>query len=168
MRALNTWLFEVLSLTPSISPICLCSSPSTSWSTKATRHPSGNRATARSMSILAPWVSRVDGMYGAFVFERPRRRAHPPLAASQKVETLADGEPVQPGAERGVSPVAVELSIDLEKDVLQEVFALLRRPRHPAGEGKEPRRVLPVEQFEGIAIARPAARDQFGIRPAHP
>jgi hypothetical protein len=28
--------------------------------------------------------------------------------------------------------------------------------------------MLPVERFEGIAIARPAARDQFGIRPAHP
>ena len=28
--------------------------------------------------------------------------------------------------------------------------------------------MLTVERFEGIAIARPAACDQFGIRPTHP
>ena len=95
-------------------------------------------------------------------------RAHPALPAPEKIEALTNGQPIQPGAERRVPSIAVELSMDLQKDVLQQVFALVRRPRHPAGEGIEPRRVLPVERFEGIAIARPAARDQFGIRPAHP
>src|SRR5688500_16092659 len=61
-RALNTCVFDVFSLTPSSSPICLCSSPSTSCRTNAILQPSGSCATARSMSMRAPGVSRVTGM----------------------------------------------------------------------------------------------------------
>ena len=166
VRTLNTWLFEVPSLTPSISLICRCSSPSMSCSTNATRHPSGSRATARSMSMRCAGCLACGRHVMSVFVELAGGRAHTALAAPEKIEALPNGKPIQPRAQRRVAAIAVELAMDLQKNLLEQVFTLMRRSRHSAGEGKEARRMLTVERFEGIAIPLPAARDQFGIRPA--
>ena len=55
------------------------------------------------------------GHVRAAFLEWARGSPHPALTAPQEIEALADCQPIQPRAERGVPSIAVELSMDLEK-----------------------------------------------------
>ena len=44
----------------------------------------------------------------------------------------------------------LRIQVRQEEDFLQEIFTVLRRSRHPAGQAEDARRVLPVERFERV------------------
>src|ERR1700730_6103555 len=54
------------------------------------------------------------------------------LPAADEVQAVVQCQPVQPGSQRRLALEASELPVRLEKDLLQEVFALVRRAGHTA------------------------------------
>ena len=62
---------------------------------------------------------------------------------------------------------AVEFSERLEKDFLQQILALFRRPAHPPRQREEARGLFPVERLERVHVTGPATLDQVNIRRFH-
>ena len=145
-RALCTCDFDVPSAMPSTSETSRCSSPSTSCSTNAARHPSGSsreraleidpvdRAIRQPMAARVRQHRRVVQPVGQL--SRPRR------PAADVIEDLVHRQPIQPRAERRLAAKAIQLPVRREEDLLQQVLRVGRVPQHPHREAEQPARVL--------------------------
>src|ERR1700676_2990847 len=128
---------------------------------KASRHPSGKRAMARSRSIRGIGVSR--GPAGS------NRRS----SSSVSVSFLILACRLRTKSRQWVSasrysqgPLAREapkLAVRLEKDLLHEIFALVRRAGHARRQGEDARGVLMVQRLEGVDLACLAPCHELGI-----
>ena len=65
--------------------------------------------------------------------ERGRHLRGPDRLASQVVEALVRGEPIQPRAERRLFPEAAELAMCQQEDLLQQILGVGDVPEHPIG-----------------------------------
>ena len=82
--------------------------------------------------------------------------------APQMVQTHIGGQAVEPGPERGVAAVLVQLPVRREEDVLEEVLAVMAA-RHAAGEAEETGGVRSIEFLERQCIARLAPGGQLYV-----
>ena len=81
---------------------------------------------------------------------------------AQVIEADIGRQPEEPGAERRLAAVLVELAMRGQENVLQQVFAMAP-PDHAARQAEEPRSMSPIELFESRRFARPAPRGQLDV-----
>ena len=98
----------------------------------------------------------------------PARRPHP-VALAPDAQGLApaeddvDRQPVEPGAERRLSPKRPQLLPGADEDVLDHVVRVLVA-QHAADEARDPRQVAAVEPLEGVRVPAGGQRRVYRVR----
>ena len=154
-RALNTCDFDVPSAMPSMSADFLVIEPF-----DVVQHE----------RLAAPFRQPLDGaleieprdrrlaargrLERRFGVERFGQLVHLRLPAAHEIEAVVERQTVEPRAERRVALEAAELAVGLQEDFLEQVFAVVGRPGHPAGQRVDLRAVLPVERLERVDVSR--------------
>ena len=90
-----------------------------------------------------------------------RRWAAPPAPTVERWAPPPKKERRRFQPDRGVALEASELSVDLQEDFLEQIFAVLGRSGHPAGQRVDACGMLTIERFERADIARLAPADEI-------
>jgi hypothetical protein len=81
-------------------------------------------------------------------------------AASQVIQALVRGQPVQPRPERRLAAKTVQLAVRRQKYLLQQVLGVLRVAQHPARDAEQLAGMGPVQLLEGGQISAAAPLDE--------
>jgi hypothetical protein len=84
-------------------------------------------------------------------------------APAQFVEAEVAGDGVEPGGEPGGDAVAVGRFVELDKDVLSEVFGFLEVAEHAIDQVHDGLFILVQQSFEGMGIAVLNTQHQLGV-----
>src|SRR4029453_283078 len=97
------------------------------------------------------------------VIEGVRPLSVPALAAPHENPAGIGRQTIQPRTESRVAFEAAQLSVRLQEDLLEQVFALVRRTGHAAGQGVHARGMPAIQPLERLRVARLAARDELRV-----
>ena len=82
------------------------------------------------------------------------RLLHPHSPSPEVHQDLIDGQAVKPGRESRLASETTDLAVELDEDLLGEVFGLGRVGSHPQAERVDSSAVARVQLFEGRRVAR--------------
>src|SRR5437899_8237054 len=97
------------------------------------------------------------------VLQVAERAPHFLLLAVEVIQGARHRDPVQPGRELRLAPVALQPLVRREEDFLHDVFGVLVVAQHPPDHGPDAGEVTLDEEVEGLAIAARRPFNQAGI-----
>src|SRR5690348_4734835 len=83
------------------------------------------------------------------------------------IQAVVHGESVQPRAERRLTPERRQLTVRLQKYLLQQLLGVLRGASHPEDQAEEAPCVLTIQLLEGVGIPCAAPRGQLEVCGRH-
>jgi hypothetical protein len=83
------------------------------------------------------------------------------------IETMIHRQAVQPRAERRFPAKSGQLSVRLQKHLLQQIFRILGGARHPEHEAEQAPGVLAIQLLERLGVSGPASRRQLQVGGSH-